>query len=177
MCEERLSGFANLRVMLLLCILICAIEKFYVGMLIVRFDPINKFLLRQHGSPCQRLFFGAFCDLESVRLDIGGIYKMTELESADLSGNFISNLYALQYSESRNTLVELNLNDNAVTDATPLASLSRVEWLSLANNNISDPTALMNMNSLRVLVLTGNPLSTEQIDAVRLALPGCEVVF
>ena len=110
-------------------------------------------------------------------VDIGGIYKMTALESADLSGNFISNLYALEYAECRRTLLQLNLSDNAVSDAAPLAALTQIEWLDLANNDISDPTPLMNLNSLRVLVLTGNPLSTEQIEAVRLALVNCEVLF
>ena len=110
-------------------------------------------------------------------VDIGGIYKLSFLETVDLSANFISNLYALQYSESRNTIRELNLSDNGVSDATPLASLAQVEYLNLANNDISDPTPLMNLNTLRTLVLTGNPLSTEQLDAVALALVDCEIIF
>ncbi len=110
-------------------------------------------------------------------VDIGAIYKMPALEYVDLSANYITNLYALEYSESRNTIVELNLSDNGISDATPLASLSRVEFLNLANNDISDPTPLMNLNTLRTLVLTGNPLSMEQLDAIALALVDCEIIF
>ena len=115
-------------------------------------------------------------DLSSREIvDITGIDQMTELETVDLSGNNINNIYILQYSPSRDTIRTLNLADNRLADISALASLTAIESLDLRINNISSLTPLMNLQTLRLVYLGGNPLSEQQVQALREALPDCTV--
>ena len=108
-------------------------------------------------------------------VDVTGIDQMTELETVDLSGNNINNIYILQYSPSRDTIRTLNLADNQLTDITALSALTAIESLDLRINNISSLQPLMNLQTLRLVYLGGNPLSEQQVQALREALPDCVV--
>ncbi len=109
--------------------------------------------------------------------DISAIQQLSALETVDLSGNFISNLYPLQYSDSRFTIRNLNLSSNALSDITPLSLLMSVENLDLSVNNITSLQALTMLSTLKTLKVSGNPLSTEEINMIRIALPDCEVIY
>lgn len=109
--------------------------------------------------------------------DISAIGSMECLQKADLSGNGISNIYILCYSNSRLSLRELNLSSNALEDITPLSWLTALETLDLSGNNISSLQPLVSMTWLEKLNLSGNPLTEEQIDDLREALPDCEIEF
>ena len=110
-------------------------------------------------------------------VDLAGFDRMSCLEQVDLSHNRISNIYLLQYSPSRDTIKKLNLSYNDLTDITALSSLTAVESLDLRGNRIPSVMPLLNLNSLRYLYLEGNPLSQEQIEQLRSALPLCEILF
>lgn len=71
----------------------------------------------------------------------------------------------------------LNLANNKISDVSPLASLTALETLDLRNNSISDLSVLGSLSKLRILYLSGNPLTQEQIEHIRTALPNCTVVF
>ena len=109
--------------------------------------------------------------------DISSLGSMECLQTADLSGNGISNIYILCYTNSRRTLRELNLSGNALEDITPLSWLTAIETLDLSGNNISSLQPLMSMTWLKKLDLSGNPLDNEELDALREALPDCEIEF
>ena len=56
-------------------------------------------------------------------------------------------------------IVELWLNDNKITDITPLLGLTSLEYLNLSNNQIEDISVLENLPNLWVLVLNSNQIS------------------
>ena len=109
--------------------------------------------------------------------DLTGLAKLSSLEKVDLSRNSISNIYILEFTNSRKTIRELNLSGNLIEDITPLASLQAIEVLDLSNNMISSETPLMNLKSLKTLYLGGNKLSELQIDNLQNALLDCEIIL
>ena len=109
--------------------------------------------------------------------DISAVMQLPNLQSADLSGNFITNLYPLQYADCRYNITSLNLSSNGISDLTPLATLTKLETLDLSYNDISSLQALSVLGSLRTLILTGNPLTTDEVEMISRALVGCDVIF
>ncbi len=109
--------------------------------------------------------------------DLTGLAKLPYLEKVDLSRNSISNIYILEFTNSRQTIKELNLSGNLIEDITPLASLQAVEVLDLSNNKISSETPLMNLKNLKRLYLGGNLLTELQIDNLQNALLDCEIIL
>ena len=110
-------------------------------------------------------------------VDVSAFMRLNKLETADLRGNYISNLYPLENSECRFTLKSLDLAHNSISDATPLASLIYIEALDLSYNDINSELPFMNLKNLQRLDLTGNPLSEEQINKLRNTLLDCEIIF
>lgn len=108
--------------------------------------------------------------------DISPLSALDQLETVDLSGNDIDNIYIFQYTLSRNTIVKLNLSNNEIMDLTPLSDMTALCELNLANNQIEDLEPLSKIKSLQSLDLRGNPLRSEQIDELKKTLPGCSVL-
>ena len=113
------------------------------------------------------------CDIS----DISAVMRLNSLRALDLSGNNVSNLYPLELADCRFCLSFLDLRENAISDLTPLASLTKLETLDLSFNNASSVLPLLSMTTLRTLVLTGNPMSLEDVQLVRDTLPSCDVIF
>lgn len=109
--------------------------------------------------------------------DLSNLQRLSSLQVLDLSYNSISNLYPLEQTDSRYSIVTLNLGRNYISDLTPISRMTKLETLDLSYNNISILQPLMAMTDLRTVVLTGNPLSWEDVDALRAALPACDVIF
>ncbi|MDO4989551.1 MAG: leucine-rich repeat domain-containing protein [Eubacteriales bacterium] len=109
--------------------------------------------------------------------DISAVMKLNSLRALDLSGNNVSNLYPLELADCRYCLSFLDLRENAISDLTPLASLTKLETLDLSFNDASSVLPLLGMTTLRTLVLTGNPMSLEDVQLVRNTLPNCDVIF
>ena len=110
-------------------------------------------------------------------MDLSALMQLDYLETADLSGNLISNLYPLESADCRFGLKYMDLSHNSISDATPLASLMNIEELDLSYNSISSELPFMRLYTLRVLDLTGNPLTSAQVDTIRSSLVDCEVIF
>ena len=117
-------------------------------------------------------------DLQGLQIaDIDNIRKLGSLEVVNLSNNMISNLYPLEYADSRFTIISLSLRDNLIQDLTPISFLTQIETLDLANNDISSLQPLMTLTTLRTLILTGNPLSEEEVVMLRNTLIDCDIIF
>ena len=122
-------------------------------------------------------------DTEDLRLvgqnisDISGIQQLPALKRVDLSVNNISNIYPLIFADCRDNITSLNLSSNMISDLTPLAMLSSIEYLDLSYNQITSLQALMMLNTLRSIRITGNPLSVAEINALCFALPECQVIY
>ena len=55
--------------------------------------------------------------------------------------------------------------------------LDTLEFLDVSGNNLSSVSPIKQLSSLKWLKLTGNPLTQEQIDELKTALPDCEIIF
>lgn len=110
-------------------------------------------------------------------VDVSGLMRLNKLESADLSGNYISNIYPLSDAECRFTLTSLDLAHNNLSDITPVSLLLNIKHLDLSYNSINSELPLLRLYTLETLDLTGNPLSEEQIDILRKTLVDCEIIF
>ena len=130
-------------------------------------------------------FDGHFVTTDAVELslpgqgiqDVSALMRLPKLESVDLSGNSISNLYPLENTECRFGITSLNLSHNDIEDATPIASLMNIEVLDLSYNDIDSVLPFVMLSSLRQLNLTGNPLTEEQISTLRGTLMDCVILF
>ena len=107
--------------------------------------------------------------------EIDQVLKFKKLESLDLGANNIENIYILQYLNA--PLRELRLGNNLIEDGTPLMYLRSLEVLDLSGNRLTSVSPIKQIPTLTWLKLTGNPLSEEQIEELRAALPDCEIIF
>lgn len=110
-------------------------------------------------------------------VDMSTLQRLNRLESIDLSGNQISNIYPLENAECRFNLRYVDLSHNEISDATPVSHLINCEHLDLSYNSISSELPFMLLYSLRYLDLSGNPLTEEQVDTLRNTLVDCEIIF
>jgi hypothetical protein len=124
---------------------------------------------------------GELANLESLGLtgvgqplDISFLSGLTNLNNLGISSADISdftplgNLPNLEYFDSQNC---------SIRDVSPFAGLTNLIILTLWHNEITDVTPLFGLTSLVGLGLSGNPLTEEQIDELRDALPNCEIWF
>ena len=122
-------------------------------------------------------------DITSLRIegtelsDLFGLEQFENLETVELGRNWIENLSAFQNAYCREKIRTLDLSFNRVRDLSPLASLTGLETLDLRSNEISSLRPLMQMRQLKKLDLRGNPLTEDQVEELRRALPDCEILF
>lgn len=74
------------------------------------------------------------------------------------------------------TLSWLDLSNNRIDDFSPLAGLTNLTDLNLSHNDSGDVSALFGLTHLTTLNVRKNPISDEQIEALRAALPNCEII-
>jgi serine/threonine protein kinase len=128
--------------------------------------------------------------------DASPVAELKKLESIDLADNPISDISPLSELVNltsilltRDPISDISplaglkklglayMEDCLITDVTPLASLNKLEMLFLDKNQISDVSSLASLKHLSILSLKGNPLSQEQLNALKKALPNCEIIF
>lgn len=109
--------------------------------------------------------------------DISGLGNVGSLQKLNLSQDSISNLYIFEHTNSRFSLKELYLGNNAIVDITPVACAFNLEILDLSGNMINSVQPLMGMQSLQQLYIQGNPLTEEQINELQTALPNCNIIW
>ena len=116
-------------------------------------------------------------DLSGQNLtDLEGINRLDSLEILNLSQNHLTAIYQLEYCPSRLTLRELDLSYNELTDISALGALPMLESLDLTGNRIASIQVLHRLSGLKVVKVGGNPLTQEQLDAFRAALPDCKLI-
>ena len=127
--------------------------------------------------------------------DISSLAGLTNLTELILSNNKINNISPLAgltgltwlllptnqivdinpLTELTN-LIFLNLNVNQITNISPLAGLTNLTLgLGLNFNEISDISPLFGLNNLTGIGLEGNPITSEQIEELREALPNTQI--
>jgi len=71
----------------------------------------------------------------------------------------------------------LELFTNKIVDVSPLSGLTELKHLNLCNNLIEDASPLYGLQNLERLWISGNPLSKEQKELLVENLPNCEINF
>ena len=67
------------------------------------------------------------------------------------------------------------VEDSPVRDLTPLAGLQSLQELNLYSTQVNDLTPLANLTSLETLYVINTPVSEEQVEQLRKALPNCKI--
>ena len=83
--------------------------------------------------------------------DLTGLEFATGLTTLNLGGEL--------YSWSTSGEVTLRLDNNAISDVSPLSSLTKLTWLNLSGNDISDFSPLSNLTNLTTLTLINTTIS------------------
>ena len=71
----------------------------------------------------------------------------------------------------------MDLACNSISDPTALTSLPYLETLDISGNKLSSVDVFVTMTGLKELNLSGNNISSDQIERLRFALPGCNIIF
>lgn len=90
-------------------------------------------------------------------IDISSLGAMTQLKWVTLQENQITSIEPLQYLT--NYEKTLKLNDNLISDVSPLENFENLEALYLRNNQITDISALSNMVNMKELYLADNQIT------------------
>lgn len=91
------------------------------------------------------------------RLDGIEIFAKYNIEWLYLDNNNITNLSPIA---SFTTLTKLNASNNNISDISALENLTNLNTINLINNNISDISVLNNKNNLEYLYLNNNKISS-----------------
>lgn len=120
----------------------------------------------------------ALVELQSLSLanmpvtDIIPLRALVRLQSLSLVSTEVTDLAPLR--ELRE-LQSLHVSCTQVADLGPISNLSRLETLSLMSTQVTNLRPLHGLVRLRFLDLRQTPVSEEQIEALRPALPGLEI--
>ncbi|HEY1602357.1 MAG TPA: hypothetical protein VGG64_22335 [Pirellulales bacterium] len=104
--------------------------------------------------------------------DLSPLAKLTSLENITVDGGPVSNISPL--AELTN-LVGLDLNVSGVKDVSALAKLGNLTVLRLQTSGVTDLSPLVGLKKLRYLNVRQTPISDEQIELLKSALPDCEI--
>ena len=106
--------------------------------------------------------------------DISALSLFKNLEIVNLRGNNLENINVLQWTRG---ITKLDLACNSISDPTALTSLPYLETLDISGNKLSSVDVFITMTGLKELNLSGNNISPDQIERLRFALPGCNIIF
>lgn len=106
--------------------------------------------------------------------DISALALFKNLQIVNLRGNNLENISVLQWTRG---ITKLDLACNSISDPTALTGLPYLETLDISGNKLSSVDVFVTMTGLKELNLSGNNISPEQIDRLRFALPGCNIIF
>jgi len=127
---------------------------------------------------CEDSWFGErvrLAGLQNVKeCDFSQLSEFKNIEDLALSNSVISDLSPL---EGLVNLDELYLEYTNVQDLTPLANLHNLEMLHLDGTPVDDLKPLANLKNLKWLKLRNTLLSEEDVQSLRIELPGCDIVY
>lgn len=107
-------------------------------------------------------------------MDISALALFKNLQIVNLRGNNLENISVLQWTRG---ITKLDLACNSISDPTALTGLPYLETLDISGNKLSSVDVFVTMTGLKELNLSGNNISPEQIERLRFALPGCNIIF
>lgn len=105
--------------------------------------------------------------------DVRPLAALSELRYLNLAGCQVSDIKPLAGLAE---LKSLHLEKNPIDDLTPLARLAKLEFLCIEDTRVTDLKPLAGLTRLTLVRTTGSPVTPEQLEALRKALPNCNVV-
>ncbi len=105
--------------------------------------------------------------------EIGEISDLNGVKYIELNNNYISDITPLKYCKS---IQGLELSNNNIIDISSLKNLRELEYLFLRGNKISDISALFELTNLTQLDLTSNPIENKQIELLQKKLTNTEII-
>jgi serine/threonine protein kinase len=125
--------------------------------------------------------------VETLRLGANGLSDLSPISGlATLTHLYLGpnpirgNLSPLSGLTNLTTLVLSETGTSDISALSALSGLTKLSYLDLRSNGISDISgisALKGLTGLKQLYLSGNPLTQEQKDELREALPNCRISF
>jgi len=104
-------------------------------------------------------------DLSRLNLDISNlgsiITSLTELQSLDLSSNYIGNIAIGQFTreiDNLRKLTSLNLSHNTITNSQEICGLTALQSLDISHNQITSIQGIDNLTALQIMNLSHNRL-------------------
>lgn len=126
-------------------------------------------------TPLSKLRKLEWLDLNRNELtDISLLGELRNLRLLRLSGNKIKDVKHLVNLQA---LATLYLEQNQINDIRALAKMPNLGQLYLSDNQLTDVASLAEIKNLSTLVLTGNPVPKSEVEALRKALPMCQIKF
>ncbi len=112
--------------------------------------------------------------LTELPSSIGNLTNLTELN--------LWNNYLTELPKSIGNLIELNkiyLSSNEISKLPEsIGKLTKLEYLSLSDNMLRElPNNIGNLTKLKTLYLIGNPISNQEKERIKKALPNCQIFF
>ena len=116
-----------------------------------------------------------FLSLDKTQIsDISALSGLTGLVTLSLGDTQISDISALS---GLAYLVEIHLGNTQISDISALSGLTNLEYLFLGGTQIRDVSALAGLNNLRILDLRNTKVTREQISALQLKIPECDIWY
>ena len=131
------------------------------------YTPIDDISLIQHLTSLEMISIN---DL-SVS-DISPLKNLKNLTSLDLAFTRVKDLTPIQ---DLSKLTNLRLTSTLAEDLSPLKSLTKLESLHLELSDITNLEPLYNLKSLKTISINATPVSFEQINKLKIKLPGCVI--
>jgi hypothetical protein len=69
----------------------------------------------------------------------------------------------------------LFIDQSRISDLSPLSGLSNLQQLVIANTQVNDVTPLLRLKKLEYFNCQGTPISKEQIEKLKEAMPNCKI--
>ncbi len=104
--------------------------------------------------------------------DVGFIARLPKLKYLVLTLCDISDISPLA---GQTDLEFVEIKDNYITDLSPLADCAKIRFLNCANNEITDFSAVENMPDLERLWMSKNRFTAAQADELQAALPNTDI--
>jgi Leucine-rich repeat (LRR) protein len=97
---------------------------------------------------------------------------MTKLTRIHMQNNSITDITPLTEMIS---MLEIYADNNRISDISSLEKMKRIQWLRLSGNPVEDGTVIENFTGLKKAYIDDTLIPTDQITALREALPNAEI--
>jgi len=126
-------------------------------------------------GPVKGVELGRQLPIDSTKATITDISRLAQLPELDHLTLDNTDVHDLTPLAELTALRLLRLQGTKVTDLTPLANLDNLRILYLMDTQVEDLSPLHELSNLEVVILDRAPVSHEQVEMLKKALPTCSI--